>query len=179
MRLHCPCHNVCLSCCICAQALVPSSAANTYDSLPWEHVHVANFFPLLFHALGLGQHFQAYPSKYRYISEVLHNRNMGQQYPRQEKVTVDMEMSEETHTDDYVMCVDFGEDVAPTTCNDSASVEEMERAEGMCENVRKMCRKFDRSMALSMHWIMRDSHLKTCIYGDYAPPQKTYHCKYF
>ena len=41
--------------------------------------------------------------------------------------------------------------MAPTTCNDSISVEEMERAERMCENVRKMYWKYDRSMALSMH----------------------------
>ena len=69
---------------------------------------------------------------------------------------MDMEICEETRTDDNVMCLDFAEDVAPTTCNDSASVEEMERGECMYENVRKMCRKVDRSMALSMHWTMQD-----------------------
>ena len=29
--------------------------------------------------------------------------------------------------------------MAPKTCNDFASVEEMERAERMCENVKKIC----------------------------------------
>ena len=79
---------------------------------------------------------------------------MGQKYPEEEKGTVDMEMCEDTRTDDDVVFLEFGEDVAPKTCNDSTSAEEMERAERMCEDVRKMCRKFNRSMALSMHWIM-------------------------
>ena len=85
-----------------------------------------------------------------------------------------MEMCKETRTNDDVMCLDFGEDVAPTTCNDSASVEEMEGAERMCENGQKMCRKFDRSMSLSMHWIMQDWRLKTRILGTiHFPPKHT------
>ena len=55
--------------------------------------------------------------------------------------------------------------MAPTTCNDSKSVEEMKRAEHMCDNVRKMYRKFDRSMALSIHWTMQDWSLKKRILG--------------
>ena len=47
------------------------------------------------------------------------------------------------------MCLDSGEDQAPITGNDSAFAEEMERAERMCANVRKMCRKLDRSMVLA------------------------------
>ena len=61
---------------------------------------------------------------------------------------------EDVGTDDDVMCLDFVEDVAPIAWNDFPFVEEMERAERLCENMRKMCRKFDGSMALSMHWIM-------------------------
>ena len=79
---------------------------------------------------------------------------MGQKYFEEKKGTVDMEVWEETRTDDDLTCLDSGEDVAPTTCSDFAYAEEMERAERMCENVRKMSRKFDRSMALSIHWIM-------------------------
>lgn len=30
----------------------------------------------------------------------------------------------------------------------------------MCVDVRKMCRKFEKSLAMGMHWIMRGSHLK-------------------
>ena len=79
---------------------------------------------------------------------------MGQKYPEEEKGTMDMEMCKDTRTDDDVVFLEFGEDVAPITCNDSTSAEDMERAERMCEDVRKMCRKFNRSIALSMHWIM-------------------------
>ena len=65
---------------------------------------------------------------------------MGQKYPEEEKRTMDMEICEETRFDDGVICLDFGEDVAPTTCNDSTYIEEMERAERMCENVERCAR---------------------------------------
>ena len=33
----------------------------------------------------------------------------------------------------------------------------------MCADVRKMCKKFERSLAVGMHWILRDWRLKTPI----------------
>lgn len=52
------------------------------------------------------------------------------------------------------MCLDFGEVVAPTTSNDTASLEEMHRALDIHANVKKMCKKFNQSMVLGMHWTM-------------------------
>ena len=52
------------------------------------------------HTSGLDWYFQACSSKYQYIDEVLHDQNMGQQYPEREKGTVDVEMCEETRTDE-------------------------------------------------------------------------------
>ena len=42
------------------------------------------FITLLFHALGLGQCFQACPSKSQYTEEVFHDSNLGQQFPKLE-----------------------------------------------------------------------------------------------
>ena len=51
--------------------------------------------------------------------------------------------SETTEIDDDVMCLDFREGWAPNTRNDFACVEEMERAQHMCAEVRKMCKNLN------------------------------------
>ena len=53
--------------------------------------------------------------------------------------------------DDNVMCLDSREEGAPNTHNDFACVDEIERAQLMCAEVRKMCKKFERSLAMGMH----------------------------
>ena len=50
---------------------------------------------------------------------------------------------ETTKNNDNVMCLDSGEDLAPTTGNASAFVEEIETAKHMHANMRKICKKFD------------------------------------
>ena len=59
--------------------------------------------------------------------------------------------SESTETDDDVLCLDFGEEGAPNTRIDFTCVEQMERARRMCAEVRKMCQKTERSLAMVMH----------------------------
>ena len=48
------------------------------------------------------------------------------------------------------MCLDSGEEVAPTTCNYSASMEEMDRALCIYVNMKNMRMEFDRSMAMGL-----------------------------
>ena len=77
-----------------------------------------------------------------------------------------------TKTDDGVMWLDSGEEGAPNTCNDFACVQKMERAQRMCVDVRKMCKKFERSLAIGMHWIMRGWRLKMRILETMHFPEK-------
>ena len=71
--------------------------------------------------------------------------------------------SETTATDDDVMCLDSGEEGTLNTRNDFAYMEEMKRTQRLCADVRKMCKKFERSLVVGMHWIMRGWRLKTPI----------------
>ena len=75
-------------------------------------------------------------------------------------------------TGDDVMCLDSGEEGAPNTCNDFACVEEMERAQPMRLDVRKMCKKFERSLTMGKQWIMRGWRLKTRILETIHFPKK-------
>ena len=80
--------------------------------------------------------------------------------------------SENTKTDDDVMCLDSGEEGAPNTRNDFTYMEEMKRTQHVCADVRKMCKKFELSLAMSMHWIMRGWRLKTRILEMMHFPKK-------
>ena len=42
----------------------------------------------------------------------------------------------------------------------------------MCGEVRKMCKKFERSLAMGMHWILCGWRLKTRILGTMHSPEK-------
>ena len=77
-----------------------------------------------------------------------------------------------SETDDGVLWLQFGEEGAPNTCNHFACVQEMERAQRMCVDVRKMCKKFERSLAIGMHWIMQGWRLKTRILETMRFPEK-------
>ena len=46
-----------------------------------------------------------------------------------------------SRTNDDVMCLDYGEEVAPTTGNGTAWLEEMDRALSIHANAKKMCKK--------------------------------------
>ena len=81
---------------------------------------------------------------------------------------------ESIKTDDNAMCLDFGEEGAPTNNNDSTSMEEMERVQQMCVDVRKMCIELEQSLAMGIHWIMQGLHLKTRIFETmHFPKQHT------
>ena len=69
-------------------------------------------------------------------------------------------MCEEPHTNEDAPT---GEEGAPNTHNEFAYTEEMKRTQRMCADVRKMCKKFERLLAVSMRWIMRGWSLKTPI----------------
>ena len=80
--------------------------------------------------------------------------------------------SKSSGSDGTVICLELGDEVAPTTGNGKASLEQMDRALPIDANAKKMCRKFDRLMALDMHWIMRDWHLEKRIVGTMHFPEK-------
>ena len=79
--------------------------------------------------------------------------------------------SKTTKIDDDIMCLDSGEEGDPNTRNDLTCVEEIERARRMCAEVRKMCRKFERSLAMGMHWIPQGWRLKTRILETMHSPE--------
>ena len=106
---------------------------------------------LLFHASGLDQDFQSRPYKNKYVHEALHNTNMRQQCPELEIEMVDVAMCEEPHTNEDAPT---GEEGAPNIRNDFAYMEEIKRTQRMCMDVRKMCKKFERSLVVGMRWIM-------------------------
>ena len=80
--------------------------------------------------------------------------------------------SESTKTDHDVMCLDCEEEGAPNARNDFVCVQKMERAQWMCVDVRKMCREFERLLAMGMHRIIQGSHLKTHILETINFPDK-------
>ena len=127
------------------------------------------FIALLFHASSLHRCFQSRPYKNKYIRETLNNSNMRQQCPELQIEMVDVAMCEEPHTNEDAPT---GEKGAPNTCNEFAYIEEMKRTQRMCADVRKMCKKFERSLAVSMRWIMRGWHLKTPILETMHFPKK-------
>ena len=51
-------------------------------------------------------------------------------------------------TDDFVMCLEGGEEVASTTANDTAGLQKTDRALPTYAKVNKMCKKFDQSMVM-------------------------------
>ena len=57
---------------------------------------------------------------------------------------------ESSGTDDSVTCLEVGEEVAPTAANDTARLEEMDRAQSTCARLNKMCKRFNRSMAMGL-----------------------------
>ena len=71
--------------------------------------------------------------------------------------------SKSTKIDDDVMCLDSGEEGSPNIRNEVACVQEMERVQRMCADIRKMRENFERSLAIGMHWIMQCWRLKTRI----------------
>ena len=77
---------------------------------------------------------------------------MRQQCPELEIEMVDVAMCEEPHTNEVAP---KGEQGAPNTHNEFAHMEQMKRTQRMCADVRKMCKKFERSLAVSMRWITR------------------------
>ena len=94
---------------------------------------------------------------------------MRQQCPELEIEMVDVAMCEEPHTNEDAPT---GEEGAPNTRNEFAYMEEMKRTQRMCADVRKMCKKFERSLAVSMRWIMRGWRLKTPILETMHFPKK-------
>ena len=52
------------------------------------------------------------------------------------------------------MYLESREEGAPNTRNDFICIEKMERAQRMCMDVRKMCKKFEGSLVMGMHWVM-------------------------
>ena len=116
------------------------------------------FITLLFHASGLDRYFQSRPYKNKYVHEAFDNSNMRQECPELEIEMVDVAMCEEPHTNEDAPTVEEG---IPNTRNEFAYMEEMKRTQCMCVDVRKMRKKFERSLAVSMRWIMRGWHLKT------------------
>ena len=94
---------------------------------------------------------------------------MRQQCPELEIEMVDVAMCEEPHTNEDAPA---GEEGAPNTRNEFAYMEEMKRTQRMCADVRKMCKKFERSLAVSMRWIMRGWRLKTPILETMHFPKK-------
>ena len=130
------------------------------------------FITLLFHASGLDRYFQSWPYKNKYVHEGPHNSNMRQQCPELEIEMVDVAMCEEPHTNEDAPTGEEGEEGAPNTRYDFAYMEEMKRTQRMCADVRKMCKKFERSLAVSMRWIMRGWRLKTPILETMHFPKK-------
>ena len=57
---------------------------------------------------------------------------------------------ESSGTDDSVTCLEGGEEVAPTTADDTACLQETDRAPPTRVKVNKMCKKFSRSMAMGL-----------------------------
>ena len=77
---------------------------------------------------------------------------MRQQCPEQNQIEmVDVAMCEEPHTNEDAPTGEEGEEGAPNTRNEFAYMEEMKRTQRMCADVKKMCKKFERSLAVSMH----------------------------
>ena len=97
---------------------------------------------------------------------------MRQQCPELEIEMVDVAMCEEPHTNEDAPVGEEGEEGAPNIRNDFAYMEEMKRTQRMCADVRKMCKKFERSLAVSIHWIMRGWRLKTPILETMHFPKK-------
>ena len=75
---------------------------------------------------------------------------MRQQCPELEIEMVDVPMCEEPHTNENAFVGEEGEEGAPNTRNDFAYMEEMKRTQRMRADVRKMCKKFERSLAVSI-----------------------------
>ena len=86
--------------------------------------------------------------------------------------------SETIQTDDDAMYLDSREDVNSNTHNDLAYMEETKRTQRVCADVRKMCKKFERSLVMGMHWIMRGWRLKTPILETMHFPKKHTYCKH-
>ena len=85
---------------------------------------------------------------------------------------VDVAMCEESRTNEDAPTGEEGEEGARNAHNDFAYMEEMKSTQRMCADVRKMCKKFERSLAVSMHWIMRGWRLKTPILETMHFPKK-------
>ena len=56
--------------------------------------------------------------------------------------------TESSRTDGSVTCLEGGEEVALTTADDIACLQEMDRAPPTRVKVNKLCKKFNRSMAM-------------------------------
>ena len=76
---------------------------------------------------------------------------MRQQCPELEIEMVDVAMCEEPHTNEDDPTGEEGEVRDPNTCNDFEYMEEMKRTQRVCVDVRKMCKKFERSLVVGMH----------------------------
>ena len=88
---------------------------------------------------------------------------MRQQCPELEIEMVDVAMCEEPHNNEDAPVGEEGEEGAPNTRNGFAYMEEMKKTQRVCAKVRKMCKKFERSLVVGMHWIMRGWRLTTPI----------------
>ena len=97
---------------------------------------------------------------------------MRQQYPELEIEMVDVAMCQEPHTNEDAPTGEEGEEGAPNTRNEFACMEEIKRTQRMCAGVWKMCKKFERSLVVSMRWIMRGWRLKTSILETMHFPKK-------
>ena len=81
-------------------------------------------------------------------------------------------MCEEPHTNEDAPAGEEREEGAPNTRYDFAYMEEMKRSQRMCVDVMKMCKKFERLLAVSIRWIMRGWCLKTPILETVHFPKK-------
>ena len=117
---------------------------STLGTCPPCHVFITLLCPIS----GLDRYFQSRPYKNKNVHEGLHNSNMRQQCPKLEIEMLDVAMCEEPHTNEDAPTEEEGEEEAPNTRNDFAYMEKKKRTQRMCADVRKMCKKFERSHAL-------------------------------
>ena len=80
---------------------------------------------------------------------------MRQQCHELEIEMVDVPMYKEPHTNEDAPTGEEGEEGAPNTRNDFANMEETKRTQRMCVDVREMCKKLERSLAVGMHCIIQ------------------------
>ena len=73
---------------------------------------------------------------------------MSQQCPALEIEMVDVTMFEEPYTNEDAPTGEKGEEGAPNTRNNFTYMEEIKRTQRVCVDVRKMCKKFEQSLAM-------------------------------